>query len=83
MPDATALKTSLQQLAVAAAERAAAQSAEPGDGGTVSMQLPVISETGLIDVSPELAEIFAGERRWRLKPDRSLSRKPNLSPKLK
>lgn len=61
VPDATALKASLQQLAVAAAERAAAQSAEPGDGGTVSMQLPVITETGLLDVSPELAEIFAGQ----------------------
>ena len=61
VPDATALKTSLQQLAVTAAERAAAQSAEPGDGGTVSMQLPVITETGLPDVAPELAEIFAGD----------------------
>ena len=61
VPDATALKASLQQLTVTAAERAAAQSAEPGDGGTVSMQLPLISETGLIDVSFELADIFAGE----------------------
>jgi chemosensory pili system protein ChpA (sensor histidine kinase/response regulator) len=61
VPDAMALKARLQQLSIAAAERAAAQSAEPGDGGTVSMQLPVISETGLIDVSPELAEIFADD----------------------
>ena len=60
VPDATALKASLQQLAVTAAERAAAQSDEPGDGGTVSMQLPVITGTGMFDVSPELAEIFAG-----------------------
>jgi chemosensory pili system protein ChpA (sensor histidine kinase/response regulator) len=52
VPDATALKASLQQLAVTAAERAAAQAAEPGDGGTVSMQLPVISAS-------ELADIFA------------------------
>ncbi len=61
VPDATVLKASLQQLAVTAAERAAAQSDEPGDGGTVSMQLPVITGTGLFDVSPELAEIFAGQ----------------------
>ncbi|MEZ5562939.1 MAG: Hpt domain-containing protein [Gammaproteobacteria bacterium] len=60
VPDATALRTSLEQLGVAAAERAAAQSAEPGDGGTVSMQLPVITDADLPDVSPELAEMFAG-----------------------
>ncbi|MFZ1624750.1 MAG: Hpt domain-containing protein, partial [Gammaproteobacteria bacterium] len=73
VPDATALKASLRQLTVAAAERAAAQSAEPGDGGTVSMQLPVISETGLFDVSPELAEIFASE-------DAELEAEPEFEP---
>ena len=60
VPDVSALKACLRQLAVTAAERAAAQSAEPADGGTVSMQLPVITDVDLPDVAPELAEIFAG-----------------------
>lgn len=53
-PDATTLKVDLQRLVIVAAERAAAQAAEPGDGGTVSMQLPVILEA-------DLAEIFAAD----------------------
>jgi chemosensory pili system protein ChpA (sensor histidine kinase/response regulator) len=60
VPETTALKASLRQLAVTAAERAAAQSAEPGDGGTVSMQLPVITDADLPGVAPELEEMFAG-----------------------
>ena len=60
VPDATALRAGLRQLAVTAAERAAVQAAEPGDGGTVSMQRPVITASDLTDVAPERAEIFSG-----------------------
>jgi chemosensory pili system protein ChpA (sensor histidine kinase/response regulator) len=59
VPDAGALRTCLRQLALTASERAAAQTAEPGESGTVSMQLPVIADADLADVAPELAEIFA------------------------
>ncbi len=54
IPDAMALKADLQRLAIVAAERAAAQAAEPADGGTVSMQLPVFVEA-------DLAEMFAAD----------------------
>ena len=85
VPDATALKASLQQLAVTAAERAAAQSAEPGDGGTVSMELPVISGEWLPDVSPELAELFADNeavREAEAVPEPEQELEPELEPEL-